>query len=309
MTMFDGLTSRWTQPGARHVVQRGRGVHREREELLERERVALVDQRPQRRALEELDQQVRVAPVEHRVEAADEHGVGERGERLGLAAQLAQRARVLDLVGPQELGDHDREPGVVPDEVDVVAAAAAEAGEHAAAGRDLVALHEPPGGPRPRDGLPGRPRGERRLVGGHRPPGPSSSPSTSAVPRGSIAALSGASAARPAHTSGVDMASTIAVRSTTAAGGTARAGVAGRAVGEREERAGEGSGFVSAGRGGHRGRASFPGRLAALIAPLDRHPQTRRAGFPTRACRPHAVLRAGTTRRGPPSAALRSWPV
>ena len=228
MTMFEGLTSRWTQPGARHVVQRGRDVHREREELLERERVALVDQRPQRRALEELDQQVRVAPVEHRVEAADEHGVGERGERLGLAAQLAQRARVLDLVGPQELGDHDREPGVVPDEVDVVAAAAAEAGEDAAAGRDLVALHEPPGGPRPRGGLPRRPGGERRLVGGSPAPGPVVVAVDERRRRAGASPRCPARRPRaPAQTSGVDMASTIAVSSTTAAGGTARAGVAG----------------------------------------------------------------------------------
>ena len=129
-------------------------------------------------------------PADHRVEPADQHGMGEGGERVGLAAQLPQRAGVLDLVGPQQLGDHDGEPGVVPDEVDVVAAAAAEAGERAPPRRDLVALHEAPGRSRPRGGRPRRPGGERRLVAAHGPAGPSSSPSTSATPRGRNATAS-----------------------------------------------------------------------------------------------------------------------
>jgi hypothetical protein len=71
--------------------------------------------------------------------------MGERFERLGLAAQAAHHARVVRQTRPQHLGDHDREQVVVPDQVDLVAMPSAKQLEHRAAGSQLVAFLELPG--------------------------------------------------------------------------------------------------------------------------------------------------------------------
>ena len=73
----------------RHVLERAGDVERQREKLLEAERAAPANQPPQRRTLEMLDDEMRHRPVEHRVEAADDHGVRQSVEDLGLLAQLA----------------------------------------------------------------------------------------------------------------------------------------------------------------------------------------------------------------------------
>ena len=123
-----------------HVVQ-GRGdVERQRQQLLEGQGAAPLDQPPQGRALEVLDQQVRVRPVEHGAEAAHDHRMGEALERVGLQAKVAQGTLALGPVGAQDLGDDDRVQALVPDEQRLVAAAAAERLEHAAARGDLGAL-------------------------------------------------------------------------------------------------------------------------------------------------------------------------
>src|SRR3954453_17884302 len=83
-------------------------------------------------------------PVEHRVEAADDHRVREAPERLGLLAEIAQRDRILHLVGTEHLGDRHGEELVVPDEPDLVAVAAAEVAQHGASRRDRVSLGERP---------------------------------------------------------------------------------------------------------------------------------------------------------------------
>ena len=48
-----------------------------------------------------LDQDVRVRTVEDRVEAAHRRGVRQRFEHRDLAAEVAQRLLVLNLIGPQ----------------------------------------------------------------------------------------------------------------------------------------------------------------------------------------------------------------
>jgi hypothetical protein len=119
-------------------------VQPERDQLLQREPPFGAQEPPQRRALEVLDEQVRARPVEDRVEAAQDHGVRERVERLRLAGQVVERVGIRGDRGAQQLGDHDREALVVPHEQHLVAAAAAERLEHGAARGDLVALPQLP---------------------------------------------------------------------------------------------------------------------------------------------------------------------
>jgi len=115
-------------------------VQRERQHLVRRQRPAAADQAAQRRALEVLDEHVRVAPVERRLKAPQDHGVGERVERVRLAPQAAQGALVLHQVGPHELCHHDREQPLVPYEVDLVAVAASQRLQDGAPGGDLRPL-------------------------------------------------------------------------------------------------------------------------------------------------------------------------
>ncbi len=83
--------------------------------------------------------------IEDGVEAADQHGMGETLEGLGLVAQLPQRLG-FHLIGPDDLGHHDREQVVVPDEHDLEAPATPEHPQDGTPGGDLVALLEVPGG-------------------------------------------------------------------------------------------------------------------------------------------------------------------
>jgi hypothetical protein len=91
-----------------------------------------------------LDQEMRMRSVEHRVEAAHYHRVREAFDRLGLFAQLAERALVLRLVRSDDLRHHHREEVLVPDEVDLVAPSAAEPLQHRAPRHDLRARLELP---------------------------------------------------------------------------------------------------------------------------------------------------------------------
>ena len=94
------------------------------------DRAVAPDQAPQRGPLEVLDQHVGVGPIEHRVEAAHQHRVRERGERLGLELEVAERLLLLGPVRAQDLGDGERVERFVPDEADLVEVAAAERLQH-----------------------------------------------------------------------------------------------------------------------------------------------------------------------------------
>ena len=83
---------------------------------------------------------MRIAAVEHRVEAADDHRVPQALERLRFLGQLAQRALGLGVARPQHLRDGEREQPLVPHQHDLESPAAAEVAHDAATGRDLVAL-------------------------------------------------------------------------------------------------------------------------------------------------------------------------
>jgi hypothetical protein len=91
-----------------------------------------------------LEQELRARAAELGPEAADDHRVVERSERIRLLGESAQGVRLGDAAGPDQLR-HDRGPEVaVPGEVGLVAMAAPELGEDAAPGQDLVALLEAP---------------------------------------------------------------------------------------------------------------------------------------------------------------------
>ena len=154
----------------REVVQRRGDVQRERQQLLERERPVARQQLVERRPVEVLEHQVREAAVGHGAERAHDDRVREPLEQRRLAREVAQRARVARLVGAQDLGHEHGEPVLVPHEHRLVAAPAADPAQHGAPGRELVALVEAPGRPRP-PRLPGR-RGRDRGVG-HSSSGPS----------------------------------------------------------------------------------------------------------------------------------------
>lgn len=70
--------------------------------------------------------------------------MGEALEQRSLAAQAPQGTGLLGPVGPQELDDHEGAEALVPREVGLVAHAAAEQADGAAARNDLVALREAP---------------------------------------------------------------------------------------------------------------------------------------------------------------------
>ena len=94
MIRLSGLMSRCTQPARAMYASPAATCRPERDQLHERERRLRLEQPAQRRALEVLDEQVRLRPVEHRVEAAQDHGVRERRERLGLQREVAARVLV-----------------------------------------------------------------------------------------------------------------------------------------------------------------------------------------------------------------------
>ena len=65
-------------------------------------------------------------------------------ECVGLAAQAPKRSLVVDQIGANELGHRDREEALVPDQVNLVAIAAADRLEHGPARGDFVPLRELP---------------------------------------------------------------------------------------------------------------------------------------------------------------------
>ena len=86
-------------------MERGGDVRGQRQHLLQRQAPVAADEAPERRALQVLDEQMGMLAVEHGVEAADNHGVRQSIQRLGLLGQLTQRPLVFDVLLPQQLGD------------------------------------------------------------------------------------------------------------------------------------------------------------------------------------------------------------
>ena len=84
------------------------------------------------------------SPSSDRVEAADQDRMGEAPQGLDLLGELAQRLLVGGLVGAQQLRDRERVEPLVPDQVDLVAVAAADALQRVAVGGDRLALLEVP---------------------------------------------------------------------------------------------------------------------------------------------------------------------
>jgi hypothetical protein len=132
---------------AGQVVKGARDAQGEGQELLERQGAASLDQPPQRGALEVLKQEVWVLAIEHGIEGAHDHGVGESLQDGGLRSQLPERVSVVDLVRSQELGHADRMQPLVPDQVDLVQTPAPDRFQHGPARRDLGALAQQPGSP------------------------------------------------------------------------------------------------------------------------------------------------------------------
>ena len=130
----------------------------ERQQLLERQRALAV--RAARRASGRRGARApgagsgRRAPRRSRARAT---GCASRASSPASRARSRSAAGSVGLVGPQDLGHEHREPVLVPDEQRLVAAPAADPAQDRAAGRELVALVQPPRGSRPPGGLPGRP--------------------------------------------------------------------------------------------------------------------------------------------------------
>ena len=93
MTTLRGLDVEVDDALGGEVVQRGGDVQAEREQLLERERAAAGEELVEGRAVEVLEDEVREAAVEDGAEAADDDRVGEPGDELRLALEVAQRGR------------------------------------------------------------------------------------------------------------------------------------------------------------------------------------------------------------------------
>ena len=258
ITMFSGLTSRWTIA----LGRRGSAAPRRR---------AARAAAPARAASGAVARRSARAASGPRGARAAGAGSGRRSRRrirarsTGCASrssasasrrELAQRARVARLVGPQHLRHQHGEPVVVPDEEDLVAPPAAELAQHGAAGRDLVALVEAPGRPRAARALPRRRLGDGRA-------GASARPSTGAGCRrrrrpaeraGALAAASRrAGRRRPARRG--------------ARGGAASASTTAAASGERRarRRALIGGGADRRRAPGRRGRGAVDGVAAAVV--------------------------------------------
>ena len=91
---------------------------------------------------------MREAPVEDGAEAAHDDGVGERGQQLGLALEVAQRGGIGRAIRAQDLRHEHRQTVLVPDQHRLVAAATADPAQHRASRGKLVAFLQAPRGPR-----------------------------------------------------------------------------------------------------------------------------------------------------------------
>jgi hypothetical protein len=69
---------------------------------------------------------VRIAAVQHRAEATDEHRMSQAGEQRRLAAKRFDGPLVLDAVRAQDLRYKGRVQPLVPDEEDLVAVTSPE---------------------------------------------------------------------------------------------------------------------------------------------------------------------------------------
>jgi hypothetical protein len=128
---------------AGQVVEHRAEVERERQDLFQDQPVA-ANQRRQPRALDELEHQMRALRRRLGVEGAHEQRVREPGQQAGLGLKDAPRAAIAGLPGPKQLGHNERAQALVPGQPRLVAVAAAEQPDGPSAGRDLVALGEPP---------------------------------------------------------------------------------------------------------------------------------------------------------------------
>src|ERR1044072_8237749 len=79
------------------------------------------------------------------VEAADERGVGKRSEHIYLSLEVSQRLLLLHLVWSDQLRDGKCEQGLISDQVDLVAVAAADGLQRQSPRVDLGALFKLPG--------------------------------------------------------------------------------------------------------------------------------------------------------------------
>ena len=127
-------------PLGSEVMEHGGDVQGHRNHLLQRQRAGPTLHLAQRRPLDVLEQHVRVRALEHGIEAAHQHRMGQARERVDLAAQSAPGAVVFQALGPQHLGDAQREAMIVPHKVGGVQVPAFYVPHHRAAGRDLIAF-------------------------------------------------------------------------------------------------------------------------------------------------------------------------
>jgi hypothetical protein len=142
-------------------MHRRRDLQREGDELLGEQRPVLAQERRQARPLQVFEDHMWARPFEIGAEAADEHRVVEAVQQLHLRHQPSEGAVVLDQSGANHLDHHQRAQVVIPREVGLVAEAAAEELDRAAAGGDLIALPKPPARLL---GISGRCRGLRPVV-------------------------------------------------------------------------------------------------------------------------------------------------
>ena len=122
-----GLQVEVDPPLPGHVVDDRGHVQAERQRLLHRQSTVPLDEPAQRGTLEVLHDQVRVRALGVRVERAQQHRMRQRPKRLDLAPQPAQRVLLLHEVRPQNLCHHHAEAMLVPDQIDLIAIAPAEA--------------------------------------------------------------------------------------------------------------------------------------------------------------------------------------
>ena len=94
--------------------------------------------------VEVLEHEMRPRSVDDGVERAHDHGVPQALQHARLRGDRREGDRVVHLVGPEDLDDDEREELVVPGEVRLEAAPAAEQSHGVAPGDDLVALAEAP---------------------------------------------------------------------------------------------------------------------------------------------------------------------
>jgi hypothetical protein len=121
-----------------HELEGGAQLAGEWNELLRGQRSVFADECGQAGSIEEFEDQVRPIMLEHGAERADQHGMLEPLERLGLRGDRRAGAGISDQMGTEQLG-HDRDVHVlVPREVRLVPLASAEELQRASSRRDQI---------------------------------------------------------------------------------------------------------------------------------------------------------------------------